>query len=205
MGITIHYRGTIDRIKDVAQLSEEITEFAEVLEWDLRQWKENWHLPNSAAIKRSQNGLALSGHVPIRGISLFPDPNCEPLFLTFRKDGTLASSMNMVMMADEEVDSDGLWLSTKTQFASVEIHIAIIKLLRFIKTKYISDLEVYDDGGYWESGDIAKLKERFQRIGAAIDSFPGTLNLIPQKELKNKTPEEIADFIEDIIKKKFGK
>lgn len=205
MGITIHYRGKIDRIKDVAQLSGEIKEFAEILEWDSRQWKENWHLPNSAALEKREDGLALSGHIPIRGISLFPDPNCEPLFLTFRKDGTLASTMNMVLMADEDIDSEGMWLSTKTQFASIEIHMAIIKLLRYVKTKYVSNLEVHDDGRYWETDDVAKLEDRFQRMEAAIYSIPDTLNLIPKKELKNKSPEEIADFIEDIIKKKFRK
>lgn len=204
MGITIHYRGEIDRIADVAQLSAEIKEFAEVLEWDSRQWKENWHLPNSAALEKNKDGLSLSGHIPIRGISLFPDPNCEPLYLTFCKNGRLASSMNMVIMADKGIESESIWLSTKTQFASADIHVAIIKLLRFVKTKYISNLEVRDDGRYWESGDAAGLEERFQQIGAAIDSLPGALNLIPQKELKNKTPEEIADFIEDIIKRKFG-
>lgn len=205
MGITIHYRGEINNINDVARLSAEIKEFADILGWDSREWIENWHLPNSAALEKSKDGLALSGHIPIRGISLFPDPNCEPLFFTFCKDGRLASSMNMVIMADKDIDSDGLWLSTKTQFASADIHMAIIKLLRFVKSKYVSNLEVHDDGGYWESGDTANLQERFQRIGAAIDSLPGALNLIPKKELKNKTPEEIADFIEDIIKRKFGK
>ncbi len=205
MGITIHYRGKIDSITDVAHLSAEIKEYAEILEWDSRQWKENWHLPNSAALEKGSDGLALSGHVPIRGISLFPDPNCEPLFLTFCKNGMLASSMNMVMMADKDIDSESMWLSTKTQFASADIHMAIIKLLRFVKSKYISNLEVFDDGGYWESGDVEELEDRFQRVGAAIDSLPDALNLIPKKELKNKTPEEIADFIEDIIKKKFGK
>ncbi|WP_340105515.1 hypothetical protein [Rhodohalobacter sp. 8-1] len=205
MGITIHYRGKIDRINDVAQLSTEIKEYADILQWDSRQWKENWNLPNSAALEKNKDGLALSGHIPIRGISLFPDPNCEPLFLTFCRDGTMASSMNMVIMAEKDFDSDGIWLSTKTQFASTDIHISIIKLLRFVKSKYVSDLEVRDDGRYWESGDAANLEERFQRIGAAIDSLPGALNLIPQKELKNKTPEEIADFIENMIKRKFGK
>jgi hypothetical protein len=205
MGITIHYRGKIDRIEDVAQLSGEIKEFAEILNWDIRQWNENWNLPNRAALKKRKDGLELSGHVPIRGISIIPDPECEPMFLTFNKDGSLASSMNMVMMADNEIDMDEMWLSTKTQFATAEIHVALIKLLRFLKNKYISNLEVHDEGKFWENNDMLKLEERFERIGAAIDTLPDTLNLIPQKELKNKSPEEIADFIEDIIRKKFGK
>jgi hypothetical protein len=205
MGITIHYRGMIDRIEDVAKLSSEIREFATILKWDIRQWTNNWHLPNSAALERCGNDLKLSGHVPIRGVSLVPTPDCEPLFFTFTRDGILASSTNMVMMADQSMSSEDLWLSTKTQFSTVDIHIALIRLLQFVKSKYISNLEVHDGSGYWKHRDRELLIERFQTVGAAIKTIPDTLNLIPKSELQNKTPEEIADFIEDIIKKKYGK
>jgi len=205
MGITIHYRGRIDNIEDVDQLSCEIKEFAKILDWDIREWNENWHLPNSAALEKEGDKLEISGHVPIRGVSVIPHPGCEPLFLTFNNKGTLASSINMVMMAEDEIETDRVWLSTKTQFASSDIHAGLIKLLRFVKSKYISNLEVHDDGRYWESEDMAVLEELFTRVGSAIDSLPDSLNLITKKELKDRTPEEIADFIEDIIRKKFGK
>lgn len=205
MGITINYRGKIDKIGDVPRLSGEIKEFADILGWEIRQWDENWHLPNSAALEIKSDRCVLSGHVPIRGVSVIPHPDCEPLFLTFRNDGMLASSMHMVLMADEEIDSDDMWLSTNTQFSSADTHVALIKLLKFVKSKYISNLVVHDDGRYWESEDMFELQNRFSGIGAALDTIPDTLNLITKKDLKNRTPEEIADFIEDIIRKKFGK
>lgn len=205
MGITIHYRGRIDRIEDVERLSREIEEFAEILEWGVKRWQENWNLPNTASLKKKSDSLQLNGHVPIRGISLFPAPNCEPLCLTFTKEGYLASSMSMVLLADDEIEMDRMWQSTKTQFASVETHISIIKLLKFVKKKYISNLEVHDEGRYWETEDALELQNMFDTIGEAIDSLSDSLNLIPQKELENKTAEEIANFIEDIIRKKFGK
>jgi hypothetical protein len=186
-------------------LSNEIEEFAAILDWDIRRWEENWHLPNSAAIKKMNDGLELTGHIPIRGVSVIPHPDCEPLYLTFRKDGLLASSIHMVMMADEEIDSDDMWLSTKTQYSSAETHAALIKLLKFVKGKYISNLEVHDDGGFWDEEIMFRLEERFNKMREALDRVPQTLNLISKKELKNRTPEEIADFIEDILKKKFGK
>lgn len=205
MGISIHYRGSIDSTADVSRLSNEIGEFAAILDWDIRRWEENWHLPNSAALKKKSDGLELTGHIPIRGVSVIPHPDCEPLYLTFRKDGLLASSIHMVMMADEEIDSDDMWLSTKTQYSSAETHAALIKLLKFVKGKYISNLEVHDDGGYWDEETIYRLEDRFNKMREALDTVPETLNLISKKELKNRTPEEIADFIEDILRKKFGK
>ena len=205
MGITIQYRGRIDNISDVSRLSKEIEEFARILGWEIRRWEENWHLPNSAAIEKKSDMLELTGHVPIRGVSVIPHPDCEPLFLTFRSNGLMASSMHMVMMADSDIDSADMWLSTKTQYSSAEIHAALIRLLKFVKSKYVSNLEVKDDGHFWENETMYKLKERFKIIGDAIDSIPVTLNLISKKDLKNRTPEEIADFIEDIIKKKFRK
>ena len=205
MGIKIQYRGRIDNISDVSHLSNEIEEFAMILGWESRRWEENWHLPNSAALEKKSDKIELTGHVPIRGVSLIPHPDCEPLFLTFKSDGFLASSMLMVMMADSEIDSDDLWLSTKTMYSSVEIHAALIRLLKFVKSKYISNLEVKDDGHFWDNEKMYKLRERFLIFGKAFDSIPDTLNLISKKDLKNRTPEEIADFIEDIIKKKFRK
>lgn len=205
MGVTIHYRGRIDKIDDVERLSREIEEFATILEWGVKRWQENWDLPNTASLKKKNDNMQLKGHIPIRGISLFPDPNCEPLSLTFTKEGYLANSISMVLLADDEIEMDRMWQSTKTQYASVETHISIIKLLKFVKKKYIPNLEVHDEGRYWETEDAHELQNMFDTIGEAIDSFSDSLNLIPQKELENKTPEEIANFIEDIIRKKFGK
>lgn len=205
MGIMIQYRGRIDNISDVSRLSNEIEEFAGILGWEIRRWEENWHLPNSAALDKKSDMLELTGHVPIRGVSLIPHPDCEPLFLTFKSNGLLASSMLMVMTADSEIDSDDFWLSTKTQYASAEIHAALIRLLKFVKSKYVSNLEVQDDGQFWDNEKMDKLRERFIIFGKAFDSIPDTLNLISKSDLKNRTPEEIADYIEDIIKKKFRK
>lgn len=205
MGIMINYRGKIDDIRDVSRLSREIEEFADILDWDIRQWDENWQLPNSASIKIKKGECELTGHVPIRGVSVIPDPDCEPLFLTFRNDGVLTNSTHMVLLADGEIDSDDMWLSTNTQFSSADTHAALIKLLKFVKNKYISDLEVQDEGFYWKYEDIAKLKKRFSRISDALGPIPDTLNLITKKDLKDRTPEQIADFIEDIIRKKFRK
>lgn len=204
MGIKIDYRGKIDRIKEVDQLSGEISEYAAILNWDIRQWNENWDLPNSAILKKGIDGDEISGHIPIRGISLTPDTNCDPLFLTFCKDGTLVSTINMVMMADKETASDDIWLSTQTHFSSAEIHIAIIKLLRFLKNKYISNLDVRDSGSYWENDNDEEIKEVFKTSKKLLKAKSDRMKLLLKDDFKNKTPEEIADLIEKVLRNKSG-
>jgi hypothetical protein len=143
--------------------------------------------------------------VPLRGVSLLADPDCEPLFLTFNKKGALASTTNMLMDEPGSNSSETFWLSTTTQFTSAEVHIALVKLLKYLKSRYISDMQVYDETGYWNHEDRAQVVERFKNINTNESGATDTLNLIPKRILDNKTPEQIADFIENMIRKKFGR
>ncbi len=40
------------------------------------------------------------------------------------------------------------WVFTKAQFASPEMHIQIVGLLKYLKQHQIPDLEVHDEGGH---------------------------------------------------------
>ena len=92
-------------------------------------------------------------------------------------------------------------MSTKTQFAPLETHITIVKLFEFLKKSYIKNMEVYDEGGYWETGDIDELKRRRNSTFRAMDTLEQGLSELPAERTKNKTPEEIADMIEHILRR----
>jgi hypothetical protein len=80
----------------------------------------------------------------------------------------------------------------KTQFAPVEIHIAVIKLLKYIQQKYISNLDVYDEGDYWQTGNDQKfLKGKIDFLNAAINHLENVLNSIEFE--KDSSAESIAD------------
>jgi hypothetical protein len=49
------------------------------------------------------------------------------------------------------------WVIIKTQFASIEVHIATCELLCSVKDNYMPGLKVTDEGRYWETGDREKL------------------------------------------------
>jgi len=203
MGVSINYRGKIDDLSEVDHLSGELQDFAGILKWDHQLWSEDWTQSNTASISKEAGKVLINGHMPIRGITLYPHEKCEPLSITFSKEGYLTSSITMVLAAENRVKPEEFWQTVKTQFAPIDTHIVIIKLLRFIKSRYISNLEVVDEGCYWQSDDIGELEKRLNAVAKAIDTFEDSLKLIPRGVLENKSPNEIADFIEELIRKKF--
>jgi hypothetical protein len=41
------------------------------------------------------------------------------------------------------------WLFTKTQYAGVETHMAMIRLIRYLDEKYFERFELHDESQYW--------------------------------------------------------
>ncbi|MDO8951185.1 MAG: hypothetical protein Q7U86_01100, partial [Draconibacterium sp.] len=83
-------------------------------------------------------------------------------------------------------------------FAPIENHIAVIKLLKYIQKKYISNLDVYDEGEYWQTGDEKILKRKIDFLNGAINQLADVLNSIEFD--KDSNPESIIDKIEEVLK-----
>ncbi|MCF6333097.1 MAG: hypothetical protein L3J11_07415 [Draconibacterium sp.] len=88
---------------------------------------------------------------------------------------------------------------TKTQFSPIEIHIAIIKLLKYLQQKYISNLEIWDEGDYWQTGDAVFLKEKMDFLNEKIIQVGDLLNSIEFEE--SSTAKSVADKIEEVLKR----
>jgi len=91
------------------------------------------------------------------------------------------------------------WVSVKTQFASPEIHVWIVGLLKYLKKRYISDLQVSDEGEYWETGDIRILKEKMDLIGAKLDHISCELSSARLSDVSGLSAEQIASKIEQLL------
>jgi hypothetical protein len=76
---------------------------------------------------------------------IFPDPWCEPIHLSF-------------------IGSDLTQDFVKTQFAGPAVHIAVIGLFKTIEPSF-SHLDILDEGEYWQSGDLAKLRANMEGRG----------------------------------------
>ena len=186
MGLSIHYSGTI---KDAALIDELIAEVADIcqsINWTYHIIKE----PNADQLN---------------GICFYPE-KCEPVFLAFLPGGRMCSPVNLMnrdIYEEIGLDAELVYItSNKTQFADTDAHMAVIKLLRYLKEKYFSIFELSDEGMYWETMDEKILLSQFAKyeflLNAVADALSG------MKAVQGETPLSLADCIEKILKGKLG-
>jgi hypothetical protein len=105
----------------------------------------------------------------------------------------------MVLILDGTLGPEQAWVSVKTQFASPEIHVWITGLLKYLKKRYISDLQVSDEGQYWETGDMRILKEKMDLINEKIEHISNELSSGGFGDVSGLSPEQIAARIEQLL------
>ncbi len=173
MGITIYYQGKLNRPDLADAFCEELPDIAETMEWKYTLITDE---PDSKPF-------------PVKGIIISPHEKSEPLVFTFDPEGFLRNAF-MLQFLDEEPDLT--WYNhTKTQFAPIDVHIAIVKLLKYLQQKYIENLKVTDEGSYWETGDAGLLKKKMDFLNAKMDELADVLCTLPINQ--NETAESIAD------------
>lgn len=154
MGLTIFYRGRIRDMHLLPVLKEEVSDICHDLHWIVGDFK-------------------YEPEMPIKGFQFHP-PGCEPVWMTFRKDGKLADPVYYVFKGDTlspPNPKDEYWLSTVTQFAGMDAHIALIKLLRYLKRKYFQQFRLLDESEYWATGDEGICQYYFDEYGKAMDEM----------------------------------
>ena len=89
------------------------------------------------------------------GIKIIPDEQSDPLNFIF-----------------EELRVDDF---VKTQFAGADIHIKVVELIKELG-KYFENLEVSDEGEYWETGSLSRLLYHLNMVN----------NILKEKLAKNE-------------------
>ncbi len=145
MGVTIHYNGQLADEEKQRQLCREMVDICTSMEWQFHN------------VNPDRKDVA---HPPVHGMFFMPHKNCEAVAILFDNAGNLVhisalAAYDPNLAAQKQV-------SVKTQFASPYIHIVIVKLLRYIKTKYIPALQVVDEGEYWAREDRDLLDHLFR-------------------------------------------
>ncbi len=181
MGLSIHYSAYISEKQMLDPLIEEVADICQTLNWPTHTFDNK----------------------DIKGISFSPKGS-EPVFLTFNAEGRTLSPVN-IMVSDiydgVRIDKDLIFTtSTKTQFAGIDAHIAIIKLLKYVSSKYLKNFSLSDEGNYWETNDEKVLIKQFARYEAALDSFTDLLK--GMKSVPGESAESLADRLEGIFKEK---
>jgi hypothetical protein len=187
MGLSVHYSGTIRSMTLVNHLIDETADICESMYWNYRIITE-------------------PGDEGLNGIVFSPE-NCEPVFLTFLPNGRMCSPINLMnknFYTLNGFDPDLTYTtSTKTQFAGPDTHIALLKLLRYLKEKYFGNFELDDEGYYWGTNDEKILSQRFDEYNQAISTVKEVLT--EMHHIPSENAESLTKRIEDVLKKKFGK
>ena len=204
MGLSIHYRGRLDDVGRLGLLCHDLTDIADTMKWPWRRLDEDWGRPASARLAASKEGCRIDGHLPLKGILLTVHPGCEALRLFFDREGDLRDPIAMTMAPDGGPAPQDAYVSVKTQFSSPEVHITLVKLLRFLKKRYMSNLEVLDEGDYWQTGDEAILREKMSFLSEKIDWVADVLSTSDVGNASNLSPTDMADMIEHILAKRLA-
>ncbi|MDZ4747723.1 MAG: hypothetical protein SH808_04500 [Saprospiraceae bacterium] len=186
MGLTIHYSGKLRNPASLPSLIEEAMDICESMKWPYE------------VIDRTPD-------LPVGGILIAPEGS-EPLWLTFHDEGFMCNPMLYEYV--RKVEGIGIpgdaeqWLFTKTQYAGVDAHMAMIKLMRHLNQKYFEKFELHDESQFWETDDEAVCRARFgeydrmiEMVGDALD----TLEIDP-----SESTESVAEKIEKLLLERFG-
>lgn len=200
MSVTIHYNGTLDNRARLEEMLDAARLFCAEQRWMYRDVDEQiiGQVERAAQEKgtfventgirtdRSDSGTA---SFPIddtlTGILITVHPEVEPVWLTF-------NATNQLIYYAPLNDEGAYWeiksLYTNTQRAGVAAHIAICELLHLLQDNYFPNLHVYDEGGYFESGDEQQLKYAIRSTDNRLDVFQSTA----QDEEKDETATETS-------------
>ena len=155
MGITVAYRGRLADLARVEDFEDRVLDLALEMGGLAHIWRSH------AEANRERM---------VRGIFVNLFPGQEPASLLLAPEGWL------IGLGDVEDSERGRltgppWCLTKTQFGPIEGHVALVEMLKALRNEFLPDLEVSDEGGYWERGDLAelaRLRSQVQEAGAGL-------------------------------------
>lgn len=190
MGLSFHYSGSFRQSASLPEMIEELTDIAEIHNWKYHIFQKQFPLAES---DNDANKNAIYG-------IMFSPPRCEPVWLCFLANRRLCSPINLELFGQSEDPKHRSFLyilSTRTQYAGTETHMAVINLLRYLAGRYFEGLEVSDEGNYWETGDVKILEANFRYYNDAPNVLTSAYGL------RKKLPHEsYVDFLRRILKKK---
>ncbi|MHC4392287.1 MAG: hypothetical protein ACYS22_13375 [Planctomycetota bacterium] len=143
----------------IAELSAEVADICTDMKWECHVFDGDWTRPAVTELAVLPSVTEVTGHLALKGVTFSPHSECESVQFLVDAAGVLRS-----------IPCVGFdWISVKTQFAPPEIHVAVVRLLRYLKKRYLPSLEVRDEGGYWATGDLDALRGKLEFVGCMID------------------------------------
>ena len=159
MGVTVHYRGQFADLDRVEDFEDRVLD----LVLDLNGKAEIWRSTADDDPSRI-----------VRGLLVNLEPGQDTLTLLVSPEGWLITPFQI-----EEAEQGTLpkppWCFCKTQFGSVTGHVAVVELLAAIRKEFMPQLEVRDEGEYWETRDVREYSRKKSFLDRAITEFASAL------------------------------
>ena len=134
MGLSIHYNGIFNKNASLSELIGEVKEIAETFNWKFKIYNKQF--------RDKENDL---NEKDIYGITIIP-PGCEPVPICFLANRKMSAHHLLMFWGDTEQGLDNQYLyllSSKTQYAGINIHKAIIKIFKhLVKQDYFEKFEM---------------------------------------------------------------
>ena len=159
MSTTVHYFGKIKSPESIRELKDEFQEIAQVSGWTFEK-------VDHVFAQTENDGPA---RLTLKGIRLTLGKSFSPLQMTFDKDGYLSHIYYETVMTENPLRVGvekttqilhQVHTSTTIKNADAQAHISLVKVLDYVKKKYVPNLEVIDNTGYWYSRDESVLRAK---------------------------------------------
>lgn len=184
MGITIHYRGTINDLDRIEEFEDRVIDMALEIGAGVRIWRSTSDHDRSRVV---------------RGLILDVVPGQDTSSLLVSPEGWLVP-----LVAIEEAENGTLCgppdCFVKTQYGAIEGHVALVELLSYMQKEFFLDLEVDDEGDYWTSRDLARLSAKFSQVRSITDSLTQSLSEFALSAEAAEDPQIVASRIERVAK-----
>lgn len=161
MGVTIHFEGRIKHPKAYPLLLDELEELSVQNGWPKKKIDDEVRTLKRVRVEKDWDYTGKTF-----GLVLQPDENSDPLRFEF----------------DEEYYVQEF---IKTQFAGIDVHIAVVELFRKIQP-FFENLKISDEGEFWETSDEDVLAEHIENCNKALQEML-------TKNPKARGPVRLAD------------
>ncbi len=200
MGISIYAKGRLDRLEDLPQLIDEVKAVAESRGWKWGIIDDDFEVEPDGVLAPGDAGepVAIEGSLGLKGVVLSFGAKTESLAVLFDRTGALTDVMNQVCRSEGD-GPDEPFTACKTQFGSIDTHIHIIELLDHLKKRYLSNLEVLDEGAYWESRNPGLLAEKRAVLEHYLCQAEGAITTLDRGDLDSQGAEDLASRIEKAL------
>jgi hypothetical protein len=182
MGITIAYRGRLADLTRIEDFEDRLLDLVLEVGGQAQIWR-------SHAVQDPER--------VVRGVILNLAPGQDSTSLLLSPEGWLIG-LTDIENAELGRLTEPPWCFTKTQFGSLEGHVALVEMFAVIGREFLADLEVSDEGGYYPTRDLAELARRRSVLKQAIAGLAEGLERHGLSPEAREDPEMLVRHIERI-------